>query len=81
VSGLQVKALPRAAGKTRPWDPRLPCFVKVAKHLVNEAVNCRRWAVGLLEEAVGCTPGLASAMEPWSRAEHSFPVASGTVDC
>lgn len=63
VSGLQVKALPRAAGRTKPWDSRLLCFVKVAKHLVNEAANCRRWEVGLLEEAAGCTPGPASAME------------------
>lgn len=82
VSGLQVKALPRAAGRTKPWDSRLLCFVKVAKHLVNEAANCRRWEVGLLEEAAACTPGPASAMEhSWVNrlADHSFPVASGTA--
>lgn len=44
---VTVKALPRARGRAKPLPPRLLCFVKFAKHLMNEAVNCRADAEGI----------------------------------
>lgn len=80
VSGAAAKRVANSNKEDKTVRPQAPLHSEVAKHCVNEATNCRRWEVGLQQNALLDLP------VPWSpgagmrkRANHSSPVASDTT--